>query len=235
LHIRQTDLVLLYTLQMERKCLSCKKLFRYDLHHPYQRYCSRRCYILKWSRKQRGWRPPRRRKCVICRRIFMPDIWHPKATTCSNKKCGKRLDFVRHRKRYAEATRRLRKLHPERAREYDRKTRSRKPELYKAIRRRLNVKRLARMRAAKCEELPLNFYDIIVIAQTGRCWWCGLPKILEVDHLVPVSKGGRHAMDNLLGACHECNASKGNRLWPLTKGKLYEASSESMIAALLIV
>jgi 5-methylcytosine-specific restriction endonuclease McrA len=35
---------------------------------------------------------------------------------------------------------------------------------------------------------------------------------LEVDHIVPVSKGGTDDRWNLVPACRECNRSKGNQL-----------------------
>lgn len=35
---------------------------------------------------------------------------------------------------------------------------------------------------------------------------------LEVDHIVPLAKGGANAMDNLQTVCRACNRSKGTRL-----------------------
>lgn len=45
------------------------------------------------------------------------------------------------------------------------------------------------------------------------CQYCGvvMPPDLEVDHIVPRSHGGSNRPDNLVAACHECNAEKGNR------------------------
>jgi hypothetical protein len=48
-----------------------------------------------------------------------------------------------------------------------------------------------------------------------RCAYCGAapPNAqLRVDHVVPVSKGGGSTYDNLVTACHDCNAGKGARL-----------------------
>lgn len=47
-----------------------------------------------------------------------------------------------------------------------------------------------------------------------RCRYCGrsAPEfVIEVDHVLPVSKGGADDIDNLVTACWECNAGKGNR------------------------
>ena len=46
------------------------------------------------------------------------------------------------------------------------------------------------------------------------CAFCGqsvIGKIWEVEHLHPQSRGGSHAMSNLVLACRECNSDKGAR------------------------
>lgn len=45
------------------------------------------------------------------------------------------------------------------------------------------------------------------------CAYCGETLPIEMDHFVPLSKGGDHINDNLLPACRSCNASKGNKLF----------------------
>ncbi len=45
----------------------------------------------------------------------------------------------------------------------------------------------------------------------GRCYYCGRkvnPSELTMDHLVPLSRGGRSVRENLVPACKECNAKK---------------------------
>ena len=47
-----------------------------------------------------------------------------------------------------------------------------------------------------------------------RCRICGKPQQfsqLEIDHIYPVSKGGKSTADNLQTLCHGCNVRKGNR------------------------
>jgi len=45
------------------------------------------------------------------------------------------------------------------------------------------------------------------------CRYCGavMPPDLEVDHVVPRSRGGTDRPNNLVAACHECNRRKGNQ------------------------
>lgn len=45
-----------------------------------------------------------------------------------------------------------------------------------------------------------------------QCQYCDSTPpsvILEIDHIIPVSKGGMNTFDNLLTSCFECNRGKG--------------------------
>lgn len=49
------------------------------------------------------------------------------------------------------------------------------------------------------------------------CQYCGSTKQLTIDHVIPVSKGGKHKWDNVVTACERCNQRKGDRT-PLQAG-----------------
>jgi len=45
-----------------------------------------------------------------------------------------------------------------------------------------------------------------------KCVYCGKENVpLEIEHIVPKSKGGSDRISNLTLACHECNQKKGNQ------------------------
>lgn len=49
----------------------------------------------------------------------------------------------------------------------------------------------------------------LVARYGGRCAYCDRkPETLHRDHVVPLSRGGRHSIGNLLPACPPCNMSK---------------------------
>lgn len=53
----------------------------------------------------------------------------------------------------------------------------------------------------------------LVLERDGfRCRYCGHAGELHVDHVVPVSRGGTNAIDNLVTACEPCNIGKGAML-----------------------
>jgi len=46
---------------------------------------------------------------------------------------------------------------------------------------------------------------------TGRCYYCGQgfpPRELTMDHIVPLSRGGRTVRSNVVPCCKECNNQK---------------------------
>ncbi len=44
-----------------------------------------------------------------------------------------------------------------------------------------------------------------------RCQYCGADAE-SIDHVVPRSRGGSHAWENVVAACRRCNTGKGDRL-----------------------
>lgn len=47
-----------------------------------------------------------------------------------------------------------------------------------------------------------------------QCTYCGAPGTdveLEIDHIIPVSKGGSHHISNLTTACRKCNQTKSDK------------------------
>lgn len=55
--------------------------------------------------------------------------------------------------------------------------------------------------------------------QKGRCHWCNVKvgNTYDVDHLIPLSRGGTDWPENLVISCPPCNRSRGDKLpheWP---------------------
>lgn len=45
----------------------------------------------------------------------------------------------------------------------------------------------------------------------AKCAACGSSDALEIDHIVPISRGGSSERDNLQALCESCNRAKGRR------------------------
>ena len=68
--------------------------------------------------------------------------------------------------------------------------------------------------------VPPDPPEAIVFAGDGhRCQYCGA-QAENIDHIVPRSKGGQHAWDNVVAACRRCNARKRDHLLEETGMKL---------------
>ena len=64
-----------------------------------------------------------------------------------------------------------------------------------------------------------------VFARDGhRCQYCG-DRAETLDHVVPRSRGGVHAWDNVVAACRPCNVHKADRLLNETRMALRTSPS----------
>lgn len=69
----------------------------------------------------------------------------------------------------------------------------------------------------------------------GTCAYCGSTVDIERDHVIPLSKGGRNIIGNILPACKSCNRSKGAKdmvSW-YHKQPMYDAEREEKIMEVL--
>jgi len=54
----------------------------------------------------------------------------------------------------------------------------------------------------------------VLLRDRHKCQYCGkefAPSFLTLDHVVPISQGGKTQWDNVVTACKTCNTRKGNR------------------------
>ena len=85
------------------------------------------------------------------------------------------------------------------------------PEMVNAWKVISNHRRRLQIRAT--ETLSLAEWKAIVERHDGRCYYCGVvPKKITIDHVVPLSRGGRHEASNVVPACQSCNSRKGSKL-----------------------
>jgi 5-methylcytosine-specific restriction endonuclease McrA len=78
----------------------------------------------------------------------------------------------------------------------------------------VEIKRKHQIKAEHCT-LTRSEWIEIKEAFRNQCCYCGKElQRLEMDHVIPLSKGGRHTKSNVVPSCRTCNAKKGNRLLP---------------------
>lgn len=54
-----------------------------------------------------------------------------------------------------------------------------------------------------------KIFEKLLSKYNFRCSICGATKLLTIDHIIPVSKGGSDEEANLQILCKSCNSSKG--------------------------
>jgi len=47
---------------------------------------------------------------------------------------------------------------------------------------------------------------------SSNCVNCGTHENISLDHIIPISRGGRHSVGNLQAMCRSCNSSKRDKL-----------------------
>jgi 5-methylcytosine-specific restriction endonuclease McrA len=73
-----------------------------------------------------------------------------------------------------------------------------------------------RARADGCQ-LAYRLEDLEALARsTQQCHWCRMPVAFDFhfDHITPISRGGKHALDNLAISCGRCDMLRGKLTGP---------------------
>lgn len=132
------------------------------------------------------------------------------------------------RKCNAEYAKAWRENNPERAKEHSRRQTKllleRNPEYYNEWGRkdyqsesgRLRVIANAQRRRARLLECEGDFtaeeFAELCLLYDGKCLSCERTDLrLTVDHVIPVSKGGRNSIDNIQPLCRQCNSRKRDK------------------------
>ncbi len=112
-------------------------------------------------------------------------------------KAQRHEDYLKHRRGYVARSKAWAEAHPE----------NRKDSI-----RRNSSKRRAQKATTTVQDISAQDVRKLFESTNGRCVYCGAKTKLTLDHVVPLSRGGIHALENLVGACFSCNSSKGNKL-----------------------
>jgi 5-methylcytosine-specific restriction endonuclease McrA len=70
------------------------------------------------------------------------------------------------------------------------------------------AKKRLRMYGDKYNRDVLNVINI----RSKCCAFCGATKYLTIDHIKPLSKGGKNELENIQVLCWECNRFKSNKV-----------------------
>ena len=136
---------------------------------------------------------------AISSRRRVRDAAHPEKTTAYN-----RAYYETHRETINGRRRAYHAAHPEIINARKRTWKANHLSMVHAY----DNRRRARKRAALCTATA-DQVIAITSAYKGRCAYCGKKSDkMEIDHVIPLSKGGTHTPENLVPACKPCNSGK---------------------------
>lgn len=58
-------------------------------------------------------------------------------------------------------------------------------------------------------DLTVEQWHFVLKKYGNRCAYCGVKGLMTIDHVVPVAKGGKTTVQNVVPACRRCNSAKG--------------------------
>lgn len=159
--------------------------------------------------------------CVTCAREKERDSYRLEAG-CSPRKLGQDPEY---QKKYYAARKERRKAESREWYRRNAETALTKQKAYVVKRYRENpeaIRLIGRRSAAKRREVIAEVFvevvdpRVVFERDSGTCGICGRPvdpsEKWEVDHIVPISRGGHHAYDNVQLAHLACNRSKSNKM-----------------------
>ena len=131
----------------------------------------------------------------------------------------------KHRERQRANDRRRYAANPEMGRERSQRWRERNRELVNQRAREAHhrywrdpkkrAQMLSRMHARRLkvqEGASAEMVEQMAAMYEMPCTYCGSTEDIEIDHIYPLSRGGKHELRNITPACGFCNRSKKNRL-----------------------
>ena len=198
---------------MEKVCKLCNNKF-VTKNRTDQVYCSDKCknrnnylehrdyYQNYWLSKPKYSERNPKILCLVCNNEFAPTSSIAK---CCSQKCSKKKWKSENREKVNAQNRKdlanMRLRDPERYRFYSKNRR----HLIKEASNGVSGKRFSTVFTLKdWEEIKESFEN--------KCAICNCDEKLTIDHIIPLSKGGKHSKENIQPLCHECNSGKKDKL-----------------------
>ena len=75
-----------------------------------------------------------------------------------------------------------------------------------------SAKKIAKQRLRMYAGLFTRDLRKTLINEDSKCFKCGTMLNLHLDHIIPISKGGKNELNNIQILCQKCNLLKGNKI-----------------------
>lgn len=125
----------------------------------------------------------------------------------------RRKNYLKHKERYNKISSDWNATHKEEHMVSHRKWKEKDPENAKAVRIRYDNKRRAWERDTDSRATTKQINELIKNSN-NTCFWCDqeIPNgKMHLDHIYPLSRGGKDEINNLVVSCEYCNKRKANK------------------------
>jgi 5-methylcytosine-specific restriction endonuclease McrA len=88
----------------------------------------------------------------------------------------------------------------------------------KAISQKVEAQRYLQVKSTRDSSITSETLEKLYEEQNGECYICGCDltqlkrRNQHLDHIVPLSKGGKHILSNVAWSCANCNFKKSNNI-----------------------
>jgi len=190
-------------------CAICGKEFKHPIKYSRSKYCSEDCR----NKGELAWREKRqeesvvKKNCLYCGSEFWAVTWPFNNSFCSGVCKGK----SNAEDRVSEANCRLcGVVFKTPNRHFNTCPHCARENMLKKVKRRNKKIRYLR-RGAEGPYHNESEWNKLVNYYNGMCAYCGDRAAEHKDHIIPISRGGKDSIGNILPACRDCNLSKGNK------------------------
>jgi len=119
-------------------------------------------------------------------------------------RCAVRRWTIANSKRIKQNRENWQRANPQKASQYSKKWRLANPEKVVATVEQYRARKMM----APGTGITERQWKKLMKKYSYLCIYCGQKKKLTIDHVIPLSRGGRHDIDNIVPACRPCNSSK---------------------------
>src|SRR6185437_13520610 len=166
-------------------------------------------YKRRWNEKNKERLRPIIAERARLRRRALGDIYRAQQREWYWKSVDKRRAQMRRYQKRSKYKQKWKAKNPEKwaeiNRRHVRKWQARNPEKNKVLQRRTKLQRRAFGTVSSAD------FRFVFDHHAHRCVYCASTERLEIDHRVPVSRGGTNSLENLQIACRSCNGQKWSR------------------------
>lgn len=199
-------------------CIECEKIYVSNRRNTPEKEAYRRRYANEYSRAKNKLSRPSRSKHALPGESRDDAAARLRAERIVNKalRAAGRCPSVA--RLVMDAQREYWRENPEAKREHDRQWSKAKwwleyqtkPEL-RLYTRQKSKRRKALLRQQTAHQLSASDIRARFEQFGNRCAYCGASGDMQIEHVIAISRGGTHAIGNIVPACQECNYSKRDK------------------------